>query len=266
MWRIPLRRHGSEAPRPASGMPSLRALHSRLSNRHRGLNHRLHRDRLAALAMASWNEPRGLRLPCDIHIPGCPMEAPGSAGGPEPAFCSCLRGMGHRDCVGGVVVGWIGDGAAAKVPTADRRRAEDRLHRTRWVISNVARKSVTTREPPHTLIQLLMWRRQALEPKLAFAKLRSLAYLEEAVLTRWNEHSGPNVERFWQLAKEQGLPFERRDIIREILDRGHIRNDIEFEAATDALMILRDIGKISDEEAQKLKDMIGAFEDRGQRR
>jgi hypothetical protein len=109
-------------------------------------------------------------------------------------------------------------------------------------------------------------RQKVLSPEPPFAALRSLAYLEEAFFTSWNEGVGEHVEQFWQLIAERGLPFERRDVIREILTRGRIRNDIEFQAVTDAIIVLRHIGKISDEEAAQLSDMLEAFERRALRR
>jgi hypothetical protein len=125
------------------------------------------------------------------------------------------------------------------------------------------KRQPTEEEETRYLLRHYLWtRKSALESEPPFANLRSLAYAEEAIFTEWNENVGPDVERFWQLIAERGLPFERRDIIRAILNRGRIRNDIEYQAVTDAMVILEQIGRISADEAQKLSDMLAAFEKR----
>jgi hypothetical protein len=161
-----------------------------------------------------------------------------------------------------------------KLPHAAGLRAElealsvDELYKAFGVWSSIhMHRRPTKEEEDRYDLSAYLWRKKsALEPKPQFATLRSLAYDEEDIFTEFNEGVGPNVERFWQLIKERGLPFERRDKIREILTRGRIRNDIEYQAVTDAIVILQQIGKISGEEAQQLSDMLGAFENRARRR
>jgi hypothetical protein len=63
---------------------------------------------------------------------------------------------------------------------------------------------------------------KALAPDPPFANLESLAYLEDGFLTYWNEADGDHVDRFWRLVAESGLPFQRRDIVRDVLRRGRI--------------------------------------------
>jgi hypothetical protein len=129
------------------------------------------------------------------------------------------------------------------------------------------KRQPTEEEETRYLLSNYLWtKKSALEPEPPFANLRSLAYAEEAIFTEWNENVGPDVERFWQLIAERELPFERRDIIREILNRGRIRNDIEYQAVTDAMVISEQIGRISADEAQKLSDMLAAFEKRARPR
>ena len=78
--------------------------------------------------------------------------------------------------------------------------------------------------------------------------LKSLAYLETAVFTEFNEGSGAYVEEFWLKVKEAGLPFERRDLLMKVLQRGRIVNDVEYELLVDRL-IVRD-GELQVEFAQ----------------
>jgi len=106
------------------------------------------------------------------------------------------------------------------------------------------------------------YRNPALAPEPPFANLRSLAYLEDAFFTYWNEASGEHIERFWQLLAERDLPFERKDIVRGVLSRGRINSDIEYQQVVDALVIQEEMGKISRAEAEKLSAMLGRFERR----
>jgi hypothetical protein len=135
-----------------------------------------------------------------------------------------------------------------------------------WTRINNQRKPTKVEEDRYYLSMYLWTKKSALEPEPPFANLGSLVYHEENVFTHWNEGVGLDVDRFWQLIAERGLPFERKDKIREVLDRGKIQNDVEYHAVTDAIVILRQTGKITDEEAQRLSDILAAFEKRGQRR
>jgi hypothetical protein len=110
--------------------------------------------------------------------------------------------------------------------------------------------------------QELLWKEQALAPEPPFANLRSLAYLEDAFFTYWNETSGEHIERFWQRVTERGLPFQRRDVVGEILSRGRINNDIEYQTVTDSIVIQQQMGRISPAEEDRLSSMLGQFEKR----
>ena len=107
-----------------------------------------------------------------------------------------------------------------------------------------------------------LFRTPALEPKPAFAKLASLAYLEDAFFTYWNEASGAHVERFWFALAERGLPFQRKELVRDVLARGRIRGDIEYQAVVDSLVVLQQLGRIDANEAKQLGEMLAAFEQR----
>jgi hypothetical protein len=96
----------------------------------------------------------------------------------------------------------------------------------------------------------------------ACANLRGLAQLEDIFFTEWNEGSGEDVERFWQLVAERGLPFQRRDMVREVLARGRINSEMEYQTITDAIVIQQQLGQITPEEADKLGKLLGQFEQR----
>jgi hypothetical protein len=94
----------------------------------------------------------------------------------------------------------------------------------------------------------------------ACANLRGLAQLENIFFTEWNEDSGAHVERFWQRVAERGLPFQRRSMVREVLARGRINSEMEYQTITDAIVIERQMGRVSPAEADKLGRMLGQFE------
>lgn len=102
--------------------------------------------------------------------------------------------------------------------------------------------------------------RMALDPAPAFAKLASLAYLESDFFTYWNESAGKHVERFWREVAKRKLPFERRDVIGDVLERGRIKTRIEYELAVDA------VGVLGAAKARKLSKLIGDYEQRAGRR
>jgi hypothetical protein len=98
------------------------------------------------------------------------------------------------------------------------------------------------------------------------ANLRGLAQLENIFFTEWNEGSGGDVERFWQLVAERGLPFERKDIVRDVLKRGRINNEMKYQTITDSIVIQEQMGEISAAEAERLAKMLGQFEERASKR
>jgi hypothetical protein len=107
-----------------------------------------------------------------------------------------------------------------------------------------------------------LFKSPAISPEPAFASLKSLAYLEDAFFTHWNEASGAYVEHFWQQVAERGLPFQRRELVRDVLTRGRIRNEMEYQTIVDSWLILQQSGRISEAEAQRLSSMMEKFEQR----
>jgi hypothetical protein len=105
-----------------------------------------------------------------------------------------------------------------------------------------------------------LFKRPAIEPEPVFATLKSLAYLEDAFFTYWNEASGEHVERFWERVAKRGLPFERKHLVREVLARGRIRTEMEYQAIVDCLVMLQPLGRITDAEADRLGKMMSRFE------
>jgi hypothetical protein len=131
---------------------------------------------------------------------------------------------------------------------------------------DIAVKIAVVRPGELTGDEIEFWRvhvkKKALAPEPPFANFESLAYLEETFFTYWNEAEGEHVERFWRLLAERGLPFRRRDVVREVLERGNIRDYLERQHVIDGLVILQQTGKISRQEADRLSLMLKQFDER----
>lgn len=96
------------------------------------------------------------------------------------------------------------------------------------------------------------------EPK--YRNLKSLKYLEDDVFTLFQEGSGELVEDFWKQIKEAGLPYKRENRLAKILKRHKIKNDIEYDFVTDAIVPYQQEGIITEEEEILLKKYLGDFE------
>ena len=92
--------------------------------------------------------------------------------------------------------------------------------------------------------------------------LAGLRSLEHAFFTRFNEGSGPEVDEFWRRVAASGLPYERKDVLGDILARGRIRSSAEHEVAVDSLVAAQREGRINEDQAATLSAMIGRYEQR----
>ena len=99
-----------------------------------------------------------------------------------------------------------------------------------------------------------------LNPNPEFKKITSLKYLINDVFTYFQESYGNDVEYFWQQIDSQNLDFVRENKIDKILTRGKIKNRIEFEYITDIIVAIEQEKKITQIQAEKLKQFIGEFE------
>ena len=96
--------------------------------------------------------------------------------------------------------------------------------------------------------------------------LAGLRSAEDAFFTRFNEGSGPEVDEFWRRVAASGLPYERKDMLGDILARGHIRSSAEHEVAVDSVVVAQQEGRINEDQAAMLSAMIGRYEQRQGRR
>ncbi len=99
-------------------------------------------------------------------------------------------------------------------------------------------------------------RAMALHPELGFATTSSLASLETAFFTYWNEASGAKVVAFWREVAKRRLPFKRRDVVGEVLAAGRIRNRGDYETVTDLISDER----LTTAQRKRLGALLGAYE------
>ena len=85
-------------------------------------------------------------------------------------------------------------------------------------------------------------------------RVAGLRHLETAYFTYWNETTGPHVDRFWELVTAENLPFERKDVLSNVLRRGRINNAGEHETVVDLLVVAQQEGRITAEEAARLSN------------
>jgi hypothetical protein len=91
-----------------------------------------------------------------------------------------------------------------------------------------------------------------------------LKVLEQAFFAEWNEGLPHNTMVFWRMIARAGLPYERRDLLAEILERGRITSREHYEFAVDAIGIAEDERGLSAAEVDTLGRMIDAYEARYQ--
>lgn len=91
-----------------------------------------------------------------------------------------------------------------------------------------------------------------------------LKFLEQAFFTEWNEGPPRNTIVFWRKIARAGLPYERRDLLAEILERGRITSREHYEFAKDAIGFGEEERGLSATEVDALGRMIEAYEARFQ--
>lgn len=126
---------------------------------------------------------------------------------------------------------------------------------------DIGMKQVASDDRYHMLPALEEWKALALDPSPAFANLRSLAFLEDAFFTYWNEAPVDHqVETFWKEIAKNGLPYSRRDVLSEVLTRGSIKTDIEYDHLKESLPGHRQAGEITAEDETRILEMLKQFE------
>lgn len=103
-------------------------------------------------------------------------------------------------------------------------------------------------------------RHMALEPQPQFRRVASLRYLEEALLSGWNDANGPEADHIWSEIRKLGLPYTRKDVLSTILKRKRIKDQHEFDYVTDSIVIAQQEGRITEEQAIALDRMLMDFQ------
>ena len=104
-------------------------------------------------------------------------------------------------------------------------------------------------------------KQMALHPELGFESLASLASLETAFFTYWHEGAGKDVDAFWLEVQRQRLPYQRRDVVAEVLARGKITTRGDYETVTDLISDER----FSAAEKAQLGALLAAYESSARR-
>ena len=127
-------------------------------------------------------------------------------------------------------------------------------------ISRFPPDGFSTENTAHFIATYSDLKNQAVSPPPCYKNLRSLRYTEADVFIYFQEAAGAAVEYFWTQVALAELGYERRDLLRKILDRGKIKGRIEYEYAVDSLVAAQQQGRITPAEFEKLAAMIGQFE------
>jgi hypothetical protein len=95
--------------------------------------------------------------------------------------------------------------------------------------------------------------------------LAQLRYLEDDFFTYWNEAPDSETHAFWEQVQAEGLPYLRVDHLGKILTRGRIASRTEYEFAVDSAVVAGQDGRLTQANASRLAQLIGAYEGRRRR-
>jgi hypothetical protein len=98
-----------------------------------------------------------------------------------------------------------------------------------------------------------------------FKKIGSLNFIKNGVLIYFQEANDSTVDYFWEKVNSNNLPIKRINPLAKIIKRGKIRNHIEFDTVIDLFPALLESKSISDEEINKINNMIFEFENKVKR-
>ena len=110
------------------------------------------------------------------------------------------------------------------------------------------------------------WKNSILNPEPKFRKITSLKYHIQDVFTYFQEGSGDAVEHFWKELAVQNLGYVREDKLRKIINRGIIKGRIEYDLVTDSIVSAQQVGRITEQEANQLSEMLGQFETKSKKK
>lgn len=108
----------------------------------------------------------------------------------------------------------------------------------------------------------LQYKDEVLNPEPRFKNVASLNSVKNDILTMFQETSGEGVNNFWKAIKNQGIDIKRENKLKNILRKGKISNQIEFDFAVDTLVPYLDEGIIGPDEAKKIDSLIYEYENK----
>lgn len=95
---------------------------------------------------------------------------------------------------------------------------------------------------------------------LGLKRQNALKQIENEVLTPWQESFDEDSVRFWNSIKEKEIDIFQENKIENILKKGSIKSLGEYEFVQDAIVIYQQEGKITEDEANRLSEMLLNFE------
>jgi len=96
----------------------------------------------------------------------------------------------------------------------------------------------------------------------AHSKYKDIKQIKHFALTYFQEGHGTAVNHFWSELKSANIQIERIDKLNKLLKRNKISSQMEYDYIVDAIVPLQQENLITPEQAIKLSDMIGKFEQR----
>ena len=118
----------------------------------------------------------------------------------------------------------------------------------------------------HTIKTYQEWKAGILNPAPAFNNVQSLTSVTNDALTYFQETGGETVDFFWQLIKENNLPYKRENKLAKILKTKKIETIAEYNFIIDVMVPYKQEGLLNAEETSQLNLLIGNFEQQKKKR
>lgn len=93
-----------------------------------------------------------------------------------------------------------------------------------------------------------------------YDSIASLKYDETDILTFFNESTDGICNHFWNEVMRNGLPFKRKNMLKNILRRKRIKDDIEFQFVIDVILPYQQQNIIDMKDVKLLNHYIQEFE------
>ena len=113
---------------------------------------------------------------------------------------------------------------------------------------------------------ILDMRKSCIQREQRFMNMASVNMAINDFLVYYNEGGGPDVEEFWRRVQEAGLPFERKDVLRIVLNRDRVRTRSEYDIVIDTAIPASQTGRITEEQCSRLLQLAENYEQRACKR